>query len=123
MPIPVLHAVHFGLEALLAAAVAVLFRLLARQRARLTALETETGVMRKRHDAANAGFHIRLLQVEKGSRSAAAAAAGGPGVPPSAPAGAPPPAAVLADPSRLNRGERDLMQKIRGLTRAPHPSS
>jgi len=99
-----LHAVHLAVEAALAALLWVLLRRVYGSRKRLTVLETEVGLVKKRFEAATAGFHIRLLQVERQTKRVAAAAA----------------AASL--PPQANRGEYELRMKIRQLTAAsPEP--
>lgn len=97
------NGVHMVVEVVLAGLVWVLLHRLHTARRWLTALETELGLVKKRFEAATAGFHIRLLQVEKQTKMAASAAAGAGRVP------------------QLNRGEYDLMMKVRRLGGEPRP--
>ena len=102
--VPLLHGAHILVEAVLAALVWVLLSRLHAARKTAMVLQTELGLVKKRFEAATAGFHIRLLQVEKQTKVAAGAAAG---------AGRS--AQVLSLSPQLNRGEYDLMRKVRQL--------
>ena len=93
-----LHVVHLTMEAALAALIWVLLRRVYASRQRLTVLETELGLVKKRFEAATAGFHIRLLHLEQQTKRAAAAAA------------------VASLPHPGNRGEYELRMKVRQLT-------
>jgi hypothetical protein len=97
------HGFHLAVELLLAALVWVLLRRLHAARQAARALETELGLVKKRFEAATSGLHIRLLDVERRSKLAAGAAAGA----------SPRPASP--QPAPLNRGESDLLRKVRQL--------
>jgi hypothetical protein len=94
----ILHGFHLAVELVLAAVVWVLLRRLHTARQSARALETELGLVKKRFEAATSGLHIRLLEVERRTKPAAGAAAAG--------ASPRPP---------LNRGEWDLLRKVREL--------
>lgn len=99
-----LHMVHLAVETALAALIWVLLRRVYASRKRLMVLETEVGLVKKRFEAATAGFHIRLLHLEQQTKRAAAAVA------------------VASLPHQVNRGEYELRMKIRQLTAAtPEP--
>ncbi len=97
---PLLHLVHLAVETALAALIWILLRRLYASRQRLRVLETEVGLVRKRFEAATAGFHIRLLHLEQQTKRAAATAA------------------VALLPHQGNRGEYELRMKVRQLTAA-----
>jgi len=109
---------HVAITTLLAALVWMLYRRQYSLRRRLTALESELGLVKKRFEAATAGLHIRVLTVEKYARqgravtpsAAGAAAVGSRRLPAGGPAEPPPPAA-------LSPGEQDLWRKLRRLGR------
>jgi hypothetical protein len=90
-------------ETALAGLVWVLLRRIYCSRKRLVVLETEVGLVKKRFEAATAGFHIRLLHLEQQTKRAAAAVAG------------------TSLPHQANRGEYELRMKIRQLTGATGP--
>ena len=107
------HLAHLVVEAVLAGLVWLLYWRLRLARRLLNTLQTELGLVKKRHEAATAGFHIRLLQVEKAVKLGVGAA----------PAARPVRGAAAAWPmprrsgetTPLNHGERDLMMKVRQL--------
>jgi hypothetical protein len=99
-----LHTVHLAVETALAGLIWVLLRRIYCSRKRLVVLEAEVGLVKKRFEAATAGFHIRLLHLEQQTKRAAAAVA------------------VAGIPHQGNRGEYELRMKIRQLTAAiPEP--
>jgi len=97
-----LHIFHIAVELMLASAVLMLAQRLHSRRRSLTAIETELGLIKKRYEAATAGFHIRLLRVEAQSRMGTATA----GTARSGRTGT-----VV----QFNRGERELLMKVRRL--------
>jgi len=113
-----MHIGHVAIEAALAALAWVLYRRLNHAWRLLAVVETELGLARKRFEAATSGFHIRLLAVERQSKLSAGAAAGAGWSQARAGLAAPPAGALVRRPSepvRLNRGEWDLMRKVRQL--------
>jgi len=110
-----LHVGHVVVEAALAALVWVLLRRWNAAQRLAAALEIELGLVKKRFEAATAGFHIRLLQVERQSKSTVAAATASVGSGRTFPPAASPSRHATEAPA-LNRGEWDLMMKVRQLT-------
>ncbi len=98
-----IQLLHVTAETMLAALVWVLYRRQNGAARRLAALEAEQGLARKRTEAATGGLHIRLLGLERSGRQAAAPAAVTAPLPP-------------APKPQLNRGELDLLMKVRQLT-------
>ncbi len=92
---------HFAIEAVLAAVVCLLYRRGESIRRRGIRLETEHGLVKKRFEAATAGLHIRLLQVEMRLKERRRSSA--------------PPEACVADAAQFSRGELALLMKVRQI--------
>ena len=102
-----LQLIYITFEAILAALVWLLYRRSGQARRERIELEAAQGLMKKRFEAATAGLHFRLQQVERQLKQAPAAARR------EAPAG------LIAARAPLSRGEADLLMKVRQYQATP----
>ncbi len=96
------YVIHFAIEAVLAALICILYRRGAAARRATIVLETEHGLVKKRFEAATAGLHFRLLQVEKRLRELLRGTAT--------------PETRLPGATQLSRGEMALLMKVRQIS-------